>query len=960
MDNTYSSKYSGEQVDAAVEYFLNHSQTEESNSYEYTNTIFCRSDGFPASPFNESSLPTLMPLEFPFAGIDGKLWYDVPNTSTKDWYQCILKINFKSKKVVSQSKVLDMTGAKGDAGQNGSDGKDGSDGSNGADGSNGSNGNHTEFRYKRANAYAITLTDTQRESRFPEGWSADWSTADVESWADIKEKTIEAFCSYLATFSSLSSISSPHDFFILGDNATYEEIAAEFQNNYQAYLVANSAQQAEIMKAFKEYRKLYIDTSGTIDDLTLNMEYHRLYKTYNDEDHLWLLFMISATISGEDDSLIGEWSVPQRIQGNDGKPGPSGSNGIDGIPGVNIGVAFTLGNEDGPRPDAKDPTTYPYNTNYNALFASGTFWKKSTPTVTKTYPYIWFTQCRYIVNTDSNGTQTYEFEDSWSTPARYTGLNGITITETVYRRNPIIYPQGIYTVGVTYINDGARTPYVYYNGNYYYLSREGYLTGTESSTPDKNSDWWTLLEGFEALYTKVGIIANGLIGSAVFNGEYMFSQQGVDQNGTPSSKYERFLQNYATGDTLVNPYDPMAAFKPNFCINFMTGKQWSTSMNAAIDGVNATIDEAKSEAIQSANQISMTVTDLIKGELKKGGITITANGAEVTGKFSGTSDGTFNGNVSAKSLSVIGDDGSQAMVFDTYRKDMGTPSGGVAPEIGTPVLIMNFKGNQYLVSMLKLVTGSSTGHYKQTQATTESLYVAGTISMQQGVQGSASYHCITAAPYLTLLDNNNKETNTKIIAKLYDSSDNEVSWSTYLNKYYQGTLVSEYPKKTDLDSGIWAFQVTGYLANISNYYNGTPDFRILAVSQIANNENSPLKEAKGTMTQITAVNIHCPVSSSVYSKISITNGELTTLSDNKVVVGYDVKWNGNSLHQDSTRPYYLRFQHITTRSAYLNPKGNIVTSSYFASTTSSLTLLTDTDIDQCEAIVSPGIIAPIR
>lgn len=940
MDNTYSSKYSGEQVDAAVEYFLNHSQTEESNSYEYTNTIFCRSDGFPASPFNESSLPTPMPLEFPFAGIDGKLWYDVPNTSTKDWYQCILKINFKSKKVVSQSKVLDMTGAKGDAGQNGSDGKDGSDGSNGADGSNGSNGNHTEFRYKRANAYAITLTDTQKASRFPEGWSADWSTADVESWSDIEEKTIEAFCSYLATFSSLSSISSPHNFFILGDDATYEEIAEEFQNNYQASLVANSVQQAEIMKAFKEYRKLYIDASGTIDDLTLNMEYHRLYKTYNDEDHLWLLFMISATISGEDDSLIGEWSVPQRMQGNDGKPGPSGSNGIDGIPGVNIGVAFTLGDEDGPRPDAVDPTTYPYNTNYNALFASGTFWEKSTPTVTKTYPYIWFTQCRYIVNTDSNGIQTYEFEDSWSTPARYTGLNGITVTETVYRRNPIIYPQGIYTAGVTYINDGARTPYVYYNGNYYYLSSEGSWTGTENSTPANNPAWWTLLEGFEALYAKVGIIANGLIGSAVFNGDYMFSQQGIDQNGDVSSSYEDFLKNYATGGTLVNPYDKMAAFKPNFCINFRTGDQWSTSMNTAISEVKSEISEAKSEIIQSTNKISMTVTDLIKGELKKGGITVTANGAEVTGKFSGTSDGTFNGNVSAKSLSVIGDDGSQAMVFDTYRENMGTPSGGVAPEIGTPVLIMNFKGNQYLVSMLKLVTGSSQKSYKQTQATTESIYVASTISMQQGVQGSPSYHCITAAPYLTLINNDNTETNTKIIAKLYDSSDKEVSWSTYLNKYYQGTLVSEYPKMTHLDDGIWAFQVTGHLANISDYYNGTPDFRMLAVNS--------------------SMNVHCPVSSSVYSKISITNGKLTTLSDNKVVVGYDVKWDGNNLHQDSTRPYYLRFQHITTRSAYLNPKGNIVTSNYFASITSSLTSLNDTDIDQCEAIVSPGIITPIQ
>lgn len=936
MNNTYSSKYSGEQVDAAVEYFLNHSQTEESNSYEYTNTIFCRSDGFPASPFNESSLPTPMPLEFPFAGIDGKLWYDVPNTSTKDWYQCILKINFKSKKVVSQSKVLDMTGAKGDAGQNGSDGKDGSDGSNGADGSNGSNGNHTEFRYKRANAYAITLTDTQKKSRFPEGWSADWSTADVESWSDIEEKTIEAFCSYLATFSSLSSISSPHNFFILGDNATYEEIAAEFQSNYQASLVANSVQQAEIMKAFKEYRKLYIDASGTIDDLTLNMEYHRLYKTYNDEDHLWLLFMISATISGEDDSLIGEWSVPQRMQGNDGKPGPSGSNGIDGIPGVNIGVAFTLGDEDGPRPDAVDPTTYPYNTNYNALFASGTFWKKSTPTVTKTYPYIWFTQCRYIVNTDSDGIQTYEFEDSWSTPARYTGLNGITITETVYRRNPIIYPQGIYTAGVTYINDGARTPYVYYNGNYYYLSSEGSWTGTEDSTPYNSPDYWTLLEGFEALYTKVGIIANGLIGSAVFNGDYMFSQQGIDQNGTTSSRYEDFLKNYSTGGTLVNPYDKMAAFKPNFCINFETGEQWSTSMNAAIS-------EAKSEVIKSTNQISMTVTDLVKGELKRGGITITANGAEVTGKFSGTSDGTFNGNVSAKSLSVIGDDGSQAMVFDTYRKDMGTPSGGVAPEIGTPVLIMNFKGNQYLVSMLKLVTSSSNRNYKQTQATTESLYVAGTISMKQGVQGSPSYHCITAAPYLTIVNNDNTETNTKIIAKLYDSSDNEVSWSTYLNKYYQGTLVSEYPKMTHLDDGIWAFQVTGHLANISNCYNGTPDFRMLAISKIVNN-----------------INVHCPVSSSVYSKISITNGKLTTLSDDKVVVGYDVRWDGNNLHQDSKSPYYLEFQYLIIRSAYLNPRGNIVISKYFASITSSLISLNDTDIDQCEAIVAPGIIDTVQ
>ena len=32
MESNYKSKYSGEQIDAAVEYFLRHSQTEESKN----------------------------------------------------------------------------------------------------------------------------------------------------------------------------------------------------------------------------------------------------------------------------------------------------------------------------------------------------------------------------------------------------------------------------------------------------------------------------------------------------------------------------------------------------------------------------------------------------------------------------------------------------------------------------------------------------------------------------------------------------------------------------------------------------------------------------------------------------------------------------------------------------------------------------------------------------------------
>jgi hypothetical protein len=950
MDSNYSSKYSGEQVDAAVEYFLNHQQIEDNSSYEYTSTIFCRNSTFPAKPFDTAALPTLMPTEFPFAGTDGNLWYDVPNTSTKDWYQCILKINFQSNKVVSQSAVMDMTGKTGNDGSNGQNGQNGKDGEDGEDGKD---GNYIEFRYKRSSEYAITLGTEQRSSRVPEGWVTDWEAADVNDYSTVKRSIGMSFDIFLTTFSSISNVisfSSSNYFTELGNSPLFGEISAMFYSLHGVRLVANEEQMSTIETAYKEFKELWNNcTNEAMGELDCNTEYHRLYTKYIDESHFWVLFMISAKISGADDSLIGEWSTPQRIQGTDGKPGPSGSNGIDGIPGVNIGVAFTLGTEDAIRPDAANPTSSPYNTNYGAIFASGTKWQKDTPSVSTTYPYIWFTQCRYrVVSKTVNGVtqDTYEFEDTWSVPARYTGLNGVTTHETVYTKNPIIYPQGIYTSGTTYVNDGSRTPYVYYDGNYYYLSGQGRWTGTTTSTPANNSAWWTLLEGFEALYTKVGIIANGLIGSAVFNGDFMFSQQGVDQNGTATSHYENFLKNYSTGATLVNPYDSMASFKPNYCINFKTGEQWSTSVSSAIEG-------AKSEVIQTAQEISMSVKETINGELKQAGIDISADGVTVTGKFKGTSDGTFSGDVSAKSLAVLGDDGTKAMVFDTYKEAMGTPSGGTAPEEGTPVLLMNFKGNQYLVSMLKLVTGSSSGQYRQTQAVIEDLYTTSSIANRMGTQGYAQYHRITGAPYLTLIDNNGNATSTQIAAKLYDpSGTSELSWTTYLNKYYSGTLITEYPDKTDLGSGIWAFKLTGSLATTSGtLYNGRPANKTMAVASFIAYSDTGV----GLKTAL----CYCSDTSDIYSKISILNGVLSTLADGKIVVGYGVKPSGSSLVSDTSSTKFLKCSGYSQTAHYMTAAGTETTSSYFATTLNTSQEWTSVEVTQCAAIVGPRPINPL-
>jgi len=48
------------------------------------------------------------------------------------------------------------------------------------------------------------------------------------------------------------------------------------------------------------------------------------------------------------------------------------------------------------------------------------------------------------------------------------------------------------------------------------------------------------MEKFEAIYAKLLIADNGTLGKFVFNGNYMFSQEGVDKNGDSSNAYENF------------------------------------------------------------------------------------------------------------------------------------------------------------------------------------------------------------------------------------------------------------------------------------------------------------------------------------------------------------------------------------------------------------------------------------
>jgi hypothetical protein len=76
------------------------------------------------------------------------------------------------------------------------------------------------------------------------------------------------------------------------------------------------------------------------------------------------------------------------------------------------------------------------------------------------------------------------------------------------------------------------------------MNKNGNWLGTSTGkTPEQ--DWntngsnaaWILMDKYEALFTKILIADGGSMGKFIFNGDYMFSQEGVDGGGNATSNY---------------------------------------------------------------------------------------------------------------------------------------------------------------------------------------------------------------------------------------------------------------------------------------------------------------------------------------------------------------------------------------------------------------------------------------
>lgn len=200
------------------------------------------------------------------------------------------------------------------------------------------------------------------------------------------------------------------------------------------------------------------------------------------------------------------WS---KITGKDGVPGPAGEDGktlytwikyADTIPTSSSSTIYDIPNE---------------NTKYIGI----------------------------AVNKDTASESTDAMVYTWSLFRGADGTNG-----TDGKDGRIVYPAGIYDATVTYTATDAKAPYVLYGETYYVMNVTTSWTGSQNEGKTPADDYgqygehatWIPMEKFEAIYTKLLIANNGTIGSFVFNGDYMFSQQGVDYLYNEVDNYEDF------------------------------------------------------------------------------------------------------------------------------------------------------------------------------------------------------------------------------------------------------------------------------------------------------------------------------------------------------------------------------------------------------------------------------------
>lgn len=323
-----------------------------------------------------------------------------------------------------------------------------------------------------------------------------------------------------------------------------------------------------------------------------------------------VLWSTYAIISGADNTLIQDWCDPYYLT-------PLDAETASGTPGVGYEIRYCKGTEisytatyDDTVKTTRDPSSYGWSLDYPDI------------TTDTTYRFVWFIQARIIDG---------EFEDpneGWWKPQPFSGV----ITPSPQKSNPIIYPAGIYSSGMRYINDGTTAPYVYFEGSYYVLTKitgvAGWISSENNNENPATSESWLKFEMFDAWFANVGIIENGLVGGAVFNENRMFSQRGKNSQGGDAANYEVLTTHDPNNPiTTTNIMNGSTGFTPNFLLDFATGEAYFNAGGVHLSGGDESYIKLKNGSFNTIlNKTGLSITG---GDLAQDVIAINNTGLYV-------------------------------------------------------------------------------------------------------------------------------------------------------------------------------------------------------------------------------------------------------------------------------------------------------------------------------------------
>lgn len=292
------------------------------------------------------------------------------------------------------------------------------------------------------------------------------------------------------------------------------------------------------------------------------------------------------TVADSQDPLVYKWQKNKGDKGDKGDQGNEGPQGVHGDPGADGITLYTWiryaedanGTGISNSPDGKSYIGLAYNktTASESNNPSDYTWSKITGKDGVAGPagedgktlYTWIKYAdtmpssssstiydipnqntKYIgiaVNKDTASESIDAMVYTWSLFRGADGTNGTDGKDG--RDGRIVYPAGIYDATVTYTATDTKAPYVLYGDTYYVMNVTTSWTGSQNEGKTPADDYeqygehatWIPMERFEAIYTKLLIANNGTIGSFVFNGDYMFSQQGMDYLYNEVDNYEDF------------------------------------------------------------------------------------------------------------------------------------------------------------------------------------------------------------------------------------------------------------------------------------------------------------------------------------------------------------------------------------------------------------------------------------